>query len=289
VQFDNLGRLIEDIKGALNTFLGGIVMEKWVSLGKRLREFINPETFPVTVKIAKDESQIPPSAKRPLRDLKVLMAPCQGSAMARRYGWTVAFGPDDVGCGIAAHTYGWERLTDDTAAVNFLTRMNYACDEKAAREIIAGLRSLDMGERLTVVYSPLERTKIEPDVILVYVNPAQMMRLIHGATYHTGKSIESSFSGRAGSCTEAVVGAYADNEPKVVVPGNGDRVWATCQDYEMVMAIPAGRLAEVVEGLEKTHEKGIRYPIPAYMRYRPEVAFSMPLSDVFKMEPANTD
>jgi uncharacterized protein (DUF169 family) len=146
-----------------------------------------------------------------------------------------------------------------------------------------------MGERLTVVYSPLERTKIEPDVILVYVNPAQMMRLIHGATYHTGKPIQSTFSGTAGSCTEGVIGAYADNEPKVVVPGNGDRVWATCQDYEMVMAIPAGRLAEVVEDLEKTHEKGIRYPIPAYMRYRPEVAFSMPLSDVFKMEPANTD
>jgi hypothetical protein len=52
----------------------------------------------------------------------------------------------------------------------------------------------------------------------------------------------------------------------------------------MVMAIPAKKLAEVVKGLEQTHQKGIRYPIPAYMRYRPEVAFSMPLSDIFKTE-----
>jgi hypothetical protein len=50
----------------------------------------------------------------------------------------------------------------------------------------------------------------------------------------------------------------------------------------MVMAIPAGRLEEVVEGLEKSHEKGIRYPIPAYMKYSPEVAFSIPLADIFK-------
>jgi hypothetical protein len=50
------------------------------------------------------------------------------------------------------------------------------------------------------------------------------------------------------------------------------------------MAIPAARLADVVEGLEKTHQKGIRYPIPMYARYRPEVAFSMPLSDIFKPE-----
>ena len=261
-------------------------MEKWMELGKKMREFINPDTFPVAVKILEDESQIPPKARRPLRDLKVIMAPCQGSAMARRYGWTVAFGPEDVGCAIAAHTYGWERLTDYAGAINFLTRVNYARDETAAREVINAFRTLEMGERLAVVYSPLERTKIEPDVILAHVNPAQMMRLIHGATYHSGRPIQGSFSGRAGSCTDGVIEAYLDNEPKVVVPGNGDRVWATCQDHEMVMAIPAGRLAEVVEGLEKTHQKGIRFPIPTYARYRPEVAFSIPLSDIFKSEAA---
>ncbi len=264
-------------------------MEKWLQLGKGLREFINPETYPVAVRIGEEEAIIPSSAKRPLRDLKVPMAPCQGSAMARRYGWTVAFGPEDVACGIAAHTYGWERVTDDTAAVDFLLRMNYARDEKAGKEMFACLKTLEMSGNLTVVYSPLERTKVEPDVVLVYVNPAQMMRLIHGVTYHTGKPMVSSFSGRAASCTEGVLGAYLDNEPKVVVPGNGDRVWATCQDYEMVMAIPAKKLAEVVEGLEKTHEKGIRYPIPTYMRYEPEVAFSLPLSDVFRTDAANTE
>ena len=257
-------------------------MEKWIEWGKKIREIVNPETFPVAVKILKDETGIPESAKRPLRDLKVPMAPCQGSAMARRYGWTVAFGPEDVACAIAIHTYGWERLADDRGATGFLTRVNYARDENAAKQVLASWRTLDMGKDLAVVYSPLERTKIEPDVILIYVNPAQMMRLIHGATYHSGKPIQSSFSGRAGSCTDGIIGAYLDNEPKVVVPGNGDRVWATCQDHEMIMAIPAGRLGEVVEGLEKTHQKGIRYPIPTYMRYKPEVAFSIPLSDIFK-------
>ena len=259
-------------------------MEKWFKLGENLRSLINPSTFPVAVKFLKNESQIPGKAKRPLRDLKVKMAPCQGSAMARRYGWTVAFTREDVGCGIAAHTYGWDRVTDERGAIQFLTQMNYAADEKAASEVMSGFLRLEMGHDLVVVYSPLERTKIEPDVILVYVNPAQLMRLIHGATYHKGKPIESNFSGRAASCTEGVLGAFLHNTPKVVVPGNGDRVWATCQDHEMIMAIPASLLPEVVDGLEKTHQKGIRYPIPTYMRYRPEIAFTIPLSDVFKLE-----
>ena len=141
-----------------------------------------------------------------------------------------------------------------------------------------------MGQNVVVVYSPLERTRVEPDVVLIYVNPAQMMRLIHGATHHSGKPIESSFSGRAASCTEGTIGAYLDEDAKVVVPGNGDRVWGACQDHEMVMAIHAGKLADLVEGLERTHKRGIRYPIPTYLRYQPEVGFAIPLADIFKAE-----
>jgi uncharacterized protein (DUF169 family) len=138
-----------------------------------------------------------------------------------------------------------------------------------------------------VAYSPLERTKVEPDVVLIYVNPAQMMRLIHGATQRTGKPLESRFSGRAASCSEGVIGAYNDQEYKVVVPGNGDRVWASCQDNEMVMAVPAGKLADLVNGLEQTHRMGVRYPIPTYMKYEPEVGFTVPLADIFKKEELN--
>jgi len=256
-------------------------MKIWHELGQKVRSYVNPATFPVAVKFFEEASQIPPSARRPFRDLRVRMAPCQGAAMARRYGWTVAFGKEDSGCAIAAHTYGWEVVADEKEVVRFMTHMNYARDERAARQALASFRALELGEDLTVVYSPLERTKIEPDVVLVYVNPAQLMRLIHGGTYHSGKPIESSFSGRVASCTEGVIGAYLDQKIKVVVPGNGDRVWGGCQDHEMLMAIPAARLSEVTEGLERTHAQGIRYPIPTYLRYSPEVALSLPLSDIF--------
>ena len=37
-----------------------------------------------------------------------------------------------------------------------------------------------------------------------------------------------------------------------------------------------------VERLAKTHEKGIRYPIPAFLRYQPEVGLTLPLTDIFK-------
>lgn len=263
-----------------------MTMETWTNLDERLRRLIRPGTFPVAVTFLKSREDIPQRARRPLRDLGCKMAPCQGAAMARRYGWTVAFAQEDVGCAIAAHTYGWEPVTDPEGPVRFLTVMNYASDEASAAEVLAGFETLGTGRDPIVLYSPLERAPLPPDVVLLYVNPAQLMRLIHGVTYRLGTPIDSRFSGRAASCTEGVISAYLHQAPKVVVPGNGDRVWAACQDHEMVMALPGVQLRGLVEGLEKTHQTGIRYPVPAYLRYEPEVGFTIPLADIFKPEEA---
>lgn len=60
-------------------------------------------------------------------------------------------------------------------------------------------------------------------------------------------------------------------------------MFSTSRDHEMLMAVPASKPEDLVAGLEKTHQTGIRYPVPTYMRYTPEVAFSVPLADIFKL------
>jgi uncharacterized protein (DUF169 family) len=249
--------------------------KKWHELGKELRRFINPATFPIAVQLLTPEIQIPEGVKTPLKDLKITIAHCQAAAITRKYGWTLAMTPNDLGCAISGHTYGWE-LAHKNGAVDFLTRMNYAADTTAALTILGSLKTLKSGQCQAVVYSPLEWTKVEPDVVLIYLNPAQLMRCLPGSTWHTGRPITGSFSGCVASCTEGILGAFLDQTPKVVVPGNGDRVWAATQDHEMMYALPASHLETMVRGLSKTHEKGIRYPIPTYLRYLPEVGLSFP-------------
>jgi uncharacterized protein (DUF169 family) len=256
-------------------------MKPWQELGKELRRYINPETFPVGIKLLKDKTEIPSGIRTPLKDLKVKMAHCQAQAICRKYGWTIAMTQEDLGCAISGHTYGWEPA-DPEGAIDFLTRMNYAADSPSALKILQTFRTLTPGQCEAVVYSPLEWTKVEPDVILIYLNPAQLMRCVHGSTQRTGQPITSSFTGRAASCTEGVLGAFLDQSPKVVIPGNGDRVWATAQDHEMAYAFSAFHLKDLVEGLARTHERGIRYPIPSFLRYQPEVGLTLPLTDIFK-------
>lgn len=255
-------------------------MEKWHKLGKELRRYINPGTFPLAVRLLSRKGGIPEGTRTPTKHLNTKIAHCQALTIARRYGWTLAMTPDDLGCAISGHTYGW-KPADRDGAVDFFTRMNYAADKNAAVSLFESLKTLEPGRCSAVVYSPLEWTKVEPDVVLIYLDPAQLMRCLHAATRKEGKPLICSHSGRAASCTEGVLGAYLDGAPKVVVPGNGDRVWAATQDNEMIYVLPASHLESLVQGLAKTHETGIRYPIPTYLRYQPEVGLSLPLTDIF--------
>jgi len=243
-------------------------VKEWIEKGEALSRYIRPLTFPLAVKLAKDVGDIPERARQPQRDLGVKVMMCQGMTMARKYGWTVAITAEDTSCLVALPAFGWQDL-DDAGAESFLIAMNYAKDREVARKQIAVIKNfgLERGKYAGVVFSPLEWTKVEPDLVMVYCNPAQLMRLVHGVTWETGGHITSVFAGRAASCTEGVLQTFLSQEPKVVVPGNGDRVWGMTQDEEMLFTIPARMLSAVIEGLEATHRRGIRYPIPVDVRH----------------------
>jgi uncharacterized protein (DUF169 family) len=149
--------------------------------------------------------------------------------------------------------------------------MKYSANEDAAKTTMEAVDQvkLSKGECAGVVFSPLERTRIDPDLVMIFCNAAQLMRLVHGATQETGAAVQSIFSGRGGSCTEGILQTFKTGKPKVVLPGNGDRVWAMVQDEEIAFAIPADWLDSIIGGLEATHQTGVRYPIPVDVRHEP--------------------
>jgi uncharacterized protein (DUF169 family) len=245
----------------------------WTQKAEALNRFIRPLTFPLAVKLVKSVDEFPEKTRRPSKDMGFKTNVCVGMTMARKYGWTVGMAASDNACPIAAHTYGWSE--PESAAkktlTDFLQVMKYAADENAAKTIMEAIEQvkLSKGKNAGVVFSPLERTKIDPDLVMIFCNPAQVMRLVHGATQETGVPLQSIFSGRAGTCTEGVLQTFKAGAPKVVLPGNGDRVWAMVQDEELAFTIPVNWLEPVIRGLEATHQTGVRYPIPVDVRHEP--------------------
>ena len=189
--------------------------------------------------------------------------------MARRYGWTIKVLPEDCSCLIARGVYRWEEA--DPSDANGLLRFSlglYASSAENERRFVESHRPLERAAK-SVIISPLEWTKIEPDVVLIYGNAAQMMRLIQSYLYVKGGELNFTATGRAGSCSDGIVKALMIQEPRLVILGNGDRVWGMAQDDELLFALPSGQLDDLLEGLEATHRAGLRYPVPSYMNFAP--------------------
>jgi uncharacterized protein (DUF169 family) len=243
-------------------------LETYKEYGKKIEEYVRPVTFPLAIKLIKDESEIPKKAKTPSKDLDLQNFVCQNFRMARSYGWTIAITEEDIVCKLARVVYGWDN-PDEVAKWGHQFNVGlYAKDLKTSQKLDECLYTFS-GEYIGLVISPLTRTKIIPDIVQIYCNPAQSMRFIQGYLYMKGGVMNFTAAGRIGSCHEGVIKPIQTNEPQLIILGNGDRVWGGAEDNEVLFSIPKNKLNLIIKGLEATHEAGLRYPIPKYMNYSP--------------------
>ena len=237
--------------------------------GKKLEQYLRPASFPIAIKLIKDESEIPDNCKRPKSDLKIQNFICQNFRMVRTYGWTMVITEKDTICRLARYVYGWDLFSKEI--LDWAYKFNiglYSKDLETSKKLEKRL-SLFNNEYKGLVISPLTRTKVVPDVIQVYCLPAQAMRLTQSYLYMEGGMLEFTDAGRMGSCHLGVIKTFQTNQPQLVILGNGDRVWGGAEDHEVMYSIPRSKLEIIIKGLEVTHEAGLRYPIPKYMNYKP--------------------
>lgn len=244
-------------------------LDRYRHYGERLEAIIRPATFPLAVKLVKSEAEIKPEYKRPSIDMGLQNFVCQNFKMSRVYGWTIAVTEADINCKPARSVYGWD--TPTTEEIQWAEAFNtglYAKDRITGSKFAQHLYSLN-GEFAGLVISPLTRTKVKPDVVMIYCLPAQAMRFVQGYLFMEGGVLEFSAAGKVGSCHEGVIKTIKTNKPQYVTLGNGDRIWGGAQDHEVLFACPGEKLDILMKGLEKTHAAGLRYPIPQYMNYSP--------------------
>lgn len=244
-------------------------LARYRQYGERIEQLIRPATFPLAIKIARSASEIDPAYKRPVRDLGMQNFVCQNFKMSRSYGWTMAVTAEDTNCKLARAVYGWDKLTDEDRqwAEAFSVGL-YAKDGETARKFGPHLHSFG-DDFYGLIISPLTRTKIVPDTVMIYCSPAQAMRFVQGYLFMEGGVLEFSAAGRVGSCHEGIIKTIKTGKPQYVTLGNGDRVWGGAQDHEVMFACPEEKLDVLMKGLERTHEAGLRYPVPQYMNYAP--------------------
>ncbi|GAB4367521.1 MAG: DUF169 domain-containing protein [Deltaproteobacteria bacterium] len=238
------------------------------TLSAHLEKYLRVPTFPLGIRSCKPEEPLPEKVKVPSRHLGVKVAICQAISIARRYGWTMAVGREDVSCPIAKAVFGFETRNEYYTSGSLADGMYASCRE-AGEQFENALAKFGEGEYARVVAGPLSRLSFEPDTVLVYGNSAQVLRLLNACLYKKGGSLTSEFSGR-GDCSDIVIRGKQTGKPQVILPCYGDRIFGMTADDEMAFTFPFSMGDEVVEGLEKTHAGGVRYPVPIYLRFQAE-------------------
>jgi uncharacterized protein (DUF169 family)/uroporphyrinogen-III decarboxylase len=232
---------------------------------REIQFHVRPQTFPVAVRMLRADEEIPDRVRRPGRDFKKLSMNCQVIDMARRYGWTLALTRDDSICSLGIAAVGFEKPTHLHASGTLCEGM-YTETKEAGRRSEAAVDRFSAGRYRALLVAPLDRAGFEPDLVCIYANPAQVMRLIQAALWKRGGKLPSAFGGRV-VCADIIVTTMQTGEPQVIMPCSGDRIFGQTQDHEMAFTIPWARMDEVVEGLRGTHAGGIRYPITQFMDY----------------------
>jgi uncharacterized protein (DUF169 family) len=184
--------------------------------------------------------------------------------MARKLGWAIAMGKEDMQCALGAAPFGFFKNTEFFDEGNLGAGM-FTTSKEAGKKQEDLVDRFEFGRYSHILVAPLQRTSFEPDLFVIYANPAQVMRLVQGSLYDQGGAVHSSSMGRLGCATMITV--KEKDECRYLVPGNGDRVFGMTQDWEMTFMLPASKVDGLLNGLAKTHKAGVRYPITSFFDF----------------------
>jgi uncharacterized protein (DUF169 family) len=238
------------------------------AVAQLLDQHLRTDTFPLAIRVLKAGEPIPAKARRPKAEMGIQVSICQGISMARRYGWSVAMGAEDLICPIAQVAFGFKQPIPFYEEGNLAAGMyvETCAQGKLTEQEVPKFTADEAG---TVVVAPLARCNFEPETLLFYGNSAQVMRAVTAALWKTGGSLTATSSGRA-DCADIVIRTAKEGKPQFILPCLGDRIFGQVQDHEMAFTTPWRLLPDLLEGLEGTHKGGVRYPIPNFLRYTPQ-------------------
>jgi uncharacterized protein (DUF169 family) len=150
--------------------------EKLKKVDDAIARLVRPDTFPLAIRMIKPGEEVPPDVRVPSRSFNENWIVCQSIGVARRYGWGIAVGRDDVICPLASITFGFRKPSDEYLKGVVATGM-YCKDEEAASKLEASTWKFEPGSYDYVCVAPANRATFEPHVIAVYANSAQVLRL----------------------------------------------------------------------------------------------------------------
>ncbi len=229
----------------------------WEKIIRRMEQLMRLKSFPVAFKMLenkKDLSKIP-FMRRPEHKITL----CQMITLVRNFDWTVGIDLDDFMNPTCPSIIGLTEVPEVNLDGTFRSIV-WVKTREDGKKYEEGIPRLPLGKYEAVAMAPLVYKPFEPDIVLIYANPAQMMLLINSLQFEDYEVMQFFCVGES-SCSDAIARCYLTGKPSLTIPCYGERRYGHAQDEDMVMAVPAGMMEKALRGMETLYRRGIRYPI----------------------------
>ena len=229
----------------------------WEKLVRRMEFLMRLKSFPVAFKLLKKKEML--SEIPFLRRMEHKVTLCQLITIVRTYDWTVGADLDDFIFPQCPSILGLTDLPEVYKDGTFRSIV-WTKTREDGRKYEHSIPRLPLGQYEAVALAPLVYNPFDPDIVLIYANPAQMMLFINALQFEDYEIMEFYCVGE-GSCSDAIVRCYLRGKPSLTIPCYGERRYGHAQDDELVIALPASIMEKALRGLEALYKRGIRYPI----------------------------
>ncbi|QTA88015.1 dephospho-CoA kinase [Desulfonema magnum] len=229
----------------------------WEKLVRRMELLMRLKSFPVAFKMLENKEDLKTIPFMRRTENKVTL--CQLITLVRNFDWSVGADVDDFISPSCPSVLG---LTDtpETAKDGTFRSLVWVKTKADGKKYESSIPRLPLGKYEALAMAPLVYNPFEPDIVLIYANPAQMMLLINSLQFEDYEVMQFYCVGET-SCSDAIVRCYDTGKPSLTIPCYGERRYGHAQDEDLVMAVPAGMMEKALRGMETLYRRGIRYPI----------------------------
>jgi dephospho-CoA kinase len=229
----------------------------WEKPIRRLELLLRLRSFPVAFRLFEDKQAL---AQIPfIRRMNHKLTLCQLINLVRNFDWTVGAELDDFMSVVCPSIIGLTDIPDYMKDGTFRSIV-WTKSRADAQKYESEIPRLPLGKYVAVALAPLVYNPFDPDIVLIYANPAQMILLINSLQFEDYEVMQFYCVGES-SCSDAIVRCYLKRKPALSIPCYGERRYGHAQDDELVMAIPAEMMDKALNGMEALYRRGIRYPI----------------------------
>lgn len=219
------------------------------------------------VKMIEDPSEVPEEVLR-ARESFGHLSLCQAFALVKRQGLTLYTDKSSEWCWAPVVALGYADCSPGSQSYEIIKPLMGIPDPEKAERFFADFPRLPLGKYSGVLMAPADKADFEADVLLINCDDNfQMRSLLSAVKYRNGKMLDVHLD-PIDSCIHTLVTSFIKKDYTIAIPDPGEQERALTGKNEIIMAVPAEKLDDLMTGMDSRGFRHVQDPgLPDEMEF----------------------